>query len=78
MLGGYALANLGAIALYRLLPGSHERGVAIALLVSFPVYAAAVIWAFGARTAAGAWLGLLAPSAAFALLIGLARQALQP
>lgn len=63
VLGGYALANLLSLALGGLLPLAPADTVTTALLLSFSVYAAAVLWAFAARSAWRAWAGLLIPAA---------------
>lgn len=57
--GGYALAALASIAPLAL-PVDVSQAVLSGMLVSFIVYAAAVIWVFAARSAARAWAGLLA------------------
>lgn len=64
--GGYALAALASIAPLAL-PVDVPQAVLSGMLVSFVVYAAAVIWVFAARSAARAWAGLLA--AALPLLL---------
>ena len=76
--GGYVLANLGAIALYHALPTSHDSSLQLALLASFPVYAAAVVWSFAARTSARVWWGLGAPAAACVVVIALTGYAKLP
>lgn len=62
LLGGYALAALLASALALALPwlglGTRAEGVQAAGLLSFALYTGAAIWAFGARSALRAWLGL--------------------
>lgn len=66
--GGYLLANAVAIFLARLLLlGSMARadGVLTAVFVSFLIYVGAVIWAFAARNATRAWVGLLLLSGFF-------------
>lgn len=69
--GGYALAALSAAALAVFLPLPRADATLTATMLSFLVYACAVIWGFAARTAARAWLGLLLPSAAMGLALGL-------
>lgn len=64
--GGYALAALASIAPLAL-PVDVPQAVLSGMLVSFAVYAAAVVWVFAARSAARAWAGLLA--AALPLLL---------
>ncbi|WP_338881655.1 PepSY-associated TM helix domain-containing protein [Achromobacter veterisilvae] len=69
VVGGYALATLGAIVLARLLAlgglASSATGVAIASLLSFLIYAVAALWVFAAP---GAWRRLLMSAAALAVL----------
>ncbi|HRQ57899.1 MAG TPA: DUF3649 domain-containing protein [Azoarcus taiwanensis] len=60
-LGGYALANSGAILLAAALPGGQAEAVTWGLLASFLIYTAAVMWVFSVRSALRAWLGVLVP-----------------
>jgi hypothetical protein len=67
VVGGYALAAavaLGATAL----PGPRAEAVQIGIMLGFLAYAAATIWAFAARSAIGAWAGLIGPAAVLALI----------
>jgi hypothetical protein len=64
--GGYALANAVAIFVSRVLPMPRAEAVLAMTLASFAVYTAAIVFAFAARSARAAWLGLLAPSALLA------------
>lgn len=70
--GGYALAAAATALLALLLPRlsvlsmSRADAVVAATLLSFTIYACAVLWVFAARSAARAWLGLLLPAAALA------------
>ncbi|WP_244610040.1 DUF3649 domain-containing protein [Lampropedia puyangensis] len=59
LLGGYALAALTSLAALAL-PLPRSEAALAGLLASFLVYATAAIWVFAARSAARAWLGLLA------------------
>ncbi len=68
IIGGFALANLGAILLAALLPMPRGEAVTTGVLSSFAIYTAAVIWVFAARSALRAWLGLLCPAAVCALV----------
>lgn len=61
--GGYALTAISMSLLAVLLPASRVDAVMTATLLSFPVYAVAIMWAFAARSARRAWIGLLAPAA---------------
>ncbi len=72
--GGYLLAALAAAVLALTLPTSRAEAAVTGTLVSFLVYAVAVMWVFAARSAARAWLGLALPSA----VLGLALLALRP
>lgn len=56
--GGYALAALASVAALSL-PITRPQGVITGMLVSFLVYAGAVIWTFAVRSARRAWAGLL-------------------
>lgn len=62
-LGGYGLATALSIALAGMLPEPKADAVLTAALLSFAIYTLAILWAFAARTARLAWLGLLAPTA---------------
>jgi len=57
LLGGYALAALTSVAAVAL-PVSRTEAVFTGLLLSFVVYALAVIWVFAVRSATRAWAGL--------------------
>jgi len=58
LLGGYALAALTSLAALAL-PMDKAQGVLTGMLLSFVVYAGAVVWVFAARSARRAWAGLL-------------------
>ncbi|WP_420730092.1 DUF3649 domain-containing protein [Hwanghaeella sp. 1Z406] len=60
--GGYAAAQAIPLFLASMLPLPRVEATAIALMLSFAVHAAAAIWAFSARTATLAWVGLTIPS----------------
>lgn len=64
--GGYAIAAASTAALALHLPLVRVDAVIAATLSSFIFYAFAVMWAFAARTAIRAWLGLLVPAALLA------------
>ncbi|WP_046115390.1 DUF3649 domain-containing protein [Aquincola tertiaricarbonis] len=57
--GGYALAALASVAVLAL-PVSVPQAVIAGMLVSFAVYAGAVVWVFAVRSATRAWAGLTA------------------
>ena len=57
--GGYAAAAALSILLSRVLPMPRAEAVLTAMLLSFALYAGAVVWAFAARNPRTVWLGLL-------------------
>jgi len=69
VVGGYVCANLVAIAGGELLPVARADAVSIGLQISFLLHALAVLWVFAVRDARRAWLGLLIPAGASALVI---------
>ncbi|WP_343293341.1 DUF3649 domain-containing protein [Vandammella animalimorsus] len=77
IIGGYVLAALVSIAAAAL-PMPKTEGVMTGTLLSFLVYACAVVWVFAARSALRAWGGLLAaalPLLALAWLVWQGAQA---
>lgn len=64
---GYLLAALCTALLARGLPMARADAVMTATMLSFAVYACAVLWAFAARDAWRAWLGLGTPALLLAL-----------
>lgn len=64
-LGGYALTYAATACLTLLLPLRKTEAILTAAMLSFLLYAGAIIWAFAAATPWRAWLGLLAPTAVF-------------
>lgn len=68
-LGGYALASLVTAVLSLALPlltgTSRASALLTATMLSFAVYALAVVWVFSARSALRAWAGLAIASAVF-------------
>ena len=77
VLGGYALANALSVTVVAIIAVSfngmaRSDAVLIAMPLSFVVYTGAVMWAFAARSACTAWVGLGLP----ALLAGLVSWAL--
>lgn len=68
-LGGYALASLVTAVLSLALPliagVSPASALLTATMLSFAVYALAVVWVFSARSALSAWAGLAIASAVF-------------
>ncbi|MGU3422344.1 iron transporter [Methylobacterium sp. D54C] len=68
--GGYGLAGLATAALALALPMGRADAASTATMLSFAVYAAAVLWTFGVRRLATAALGLLLPALALGGLVG--------
>jgi hypothetical protein len=69
--GGYGVTYASTAALTVLMPLPKPDAVLLPTMLSFIFYVAAILWAFTARSAGRAWLGLLAvtlPCAAVALL----------
>ncbi len=60
--GGYLLANTGAILLAGVLPMARSDAVQVAMMCSFLLYLGAWLWVFATRSALRAWLGLLLPA----------------
>ena len=73
MLGGYALAHSLPAMLFTLLPLTRADAVMAAGQLAFLIFAAAILWAFAARSLGLAWLGLLLPAAGSLLIWGLFR-----
>ena len=73
VVGGYAAANAVAVGLAQIVPMSRGDAVMTGILLTYLVYAAAVVWVFAARSARRAWLGILLTTAAFGSLALLGR-----
>lgn len=73
--GGYVLAWFATIVLSLAWPAPKAQAVMWATMISFLVYALAVIWVFATRSAARAWAGMLGASAVLALLAWLLAKA---
>ncbi|WP_310638285.1 DUF3649 domain-containing protein [Delftia acidovorans] len=58
LFGGYAVAALASVAVLAL-PADRTQAAISGTLLSFAVYAGAVIWVFAVRSAWRAWAGLL-------------------
>ena len=67
--GGYVLSALAATAFALWLPTSTGEAVLTGTLASFIVFTCAVMWAFAARTALRAWIGLAVPGAVLGMLV---------
>ncbi|HEY0917526.1 MAG TPA: hypothetical protein VGE22_21775 [Solimonas sp.] len=69
LLGGYALSALLTAVLALHLPLERSEAMLVGTMLSFLVYALAVMWAFAARHALRAWTGLLAPILLLAVIL---------
>lgn len=58
LVGGYLLASFLPVPFVALWPMERADAVLAAMQLSFPVFTAAVMWAFAARSARAAWTGL--------------------
>lgn len=69
VVGGYAVAGLASALLALVLPGARAEAVSAALITSFAIMAAVVIWVFAARTVgrAALFLGIVGGLLAAAL-----------
>ncbi|CAN7383105.1 hypothetical protein LJR039_002220 [Pseudorhodoferax sp. LjRoot39] len=65
--GGYLLASVLPVPFVALWPMARVDAVLAAMTAGFVVYAAAVLWAFAARSAGVAWAGLAGALALSAL-----------
>jgi hypothetical protein len=72
IVGGYACAAAFAAVLAVALPLPRSEAVLWGTMLSFLVWSLAAIWAFAARSASRAWLGILLPAAAFGAVVQLA------
>ena len=63
ILGGYALAASSATFFAVFLPLSPVEATVAGTFLAIVAYVCAAMWAFAARTAWLAWIGLLVPSA---------------
>lgn len=71
--GGYALSSVVAACLAVWLPLPRADAVMTGLMVSFVVYAVAVVWVFATRNAYRAWAGVVLPTVGFMALFALKR-----
>ncbi len=67
-IGGYALASALSLLLALIWPLPKAQAVLASTMLSFALYAAAVIWVFSVRSVIKAWLGMLLSTAAISLL----------
>lgn len=73
ILGGYALTALFSVVLALASGAPREEAVLVGTTPAFLVFAAALVWAFAAKTAWRAWLGVVAPGAVLGIAYGLLR-----
>ncbi|MDQ0143446.1 DUF3649 domain-containing protein [Cupriavidus necator] len=73
--GGYALAALATAVLALYLPMARQDAVTTATLLSFAIYAGAVVWVFAVRSAWRAWVGLALPAVLLSAMLALGRGA---
>ncbi len=66
--GGYALASTATVLIAIVWPAPKAQGVLWATMLSFTIYAVAVIWVFTTRTAMRAWLGMIASTVVCSVL----------
>ncbi len=64
MAGGYALAATTSSFLALALPMDRAQAVLTGMLVAIAVCACAALWAFAARSALNAWIGIALPALA--------------
>lgn len=68
LLGGYAFAASASMLLALALPMPRAQATLTGLLAGIALYAVAAMWAFAARSAARAWLGIAGAAAAMWLI----------
>jgi hypothetical protein len=71
IIGAYVLTLLSIAVLALILPMSRAESVLLSMLLSFLIYACAVLWVFATRSAWRAWCGMLLPSLLMAAGLGL-------
>lgn len=60
--GGYALATVTSVFCAVVLPGARGQAVLTGMLLAIVVAACAALWAFAARSALRAWMGIGLPT----------------
>ena len=70
IIGAYVLTLLSIAVLALVLPMSRAESVLLSMLLSFLIYACAVLWVFATRSAWRAWVGMLLPSLLMAAGLG--------
>lgn len=58
-LGGYAVVSLSHMALALSLPAERNKALMFSMETGFITWSLIIIWAFSARTATRAWVGLI-------------------
>jgi hypothetical protein len=71
--GGYLLTATATTLMAVLLPVSRADAVIIGTMLSFALYACAVMWVFAVRSALHAWCGILGVTGLLAILLWLYR-----
>lgn len=71
--GGYVLAAVATGLLAVVLPMPRAEAVMTATLLSFSLYACAVLWVFAAGSALCAWIGVAVPSAVLGVALAVLR-----
>ncbi|MEM6512756.1 MAG: DUF3649 domain-containing protein [Pseudomonadota bacterium] len=56
---GYILSNTASVFLGLALPGDKIEGVATAILLSFALFTAIIMWVFSVKRLSTVWFGLL-------------------
>lgn len=73
--GGYLLTAIASSLLATLLPMPRADATIIATMLSFAIYACAVIWVFASRSVLRAWTGMLILVALLGMLLWMTRSA---
>lgn len=73
--GGYVLAAVASALLATLLPLPRADAAVAATMLSFAIYACAVLWVFATRSALRAWAGILIAAASLGMLLWIFRSA---
>ncbi len=71
IVGAYLLASAVAAATAVFMPGSRLDAALAGTMLGLVVFAVAALWAFVARSALRAWIGMVAPAAVLGLAVWL-------
>lgn len=71
IVGAYLLASAVAAATAVFMPGSRLDAALAGTMLGLAVFAVAALWAFVARSALRAWIGMVAPAAVLGLAVWL-------